>query len=367
VELEYGTLTRIQVVIQTVQTFKEDVDMYLFDGGFWCIPLTCDNLGKNTRKRLASAKNGIVFENTMARYIMDALKRYHIEGLPDTISERVLLQSLLWYGRVCIFEKDGALYGLPVAPSGAGLNIYGDYGSGFVFAANGKLNEQVRLYIHGSDDAAFLDKTNGSQPNTSLHGVMIRENALMFPFIRIVMQFAEAVSDSYRTLDVVRRNLKLPYVIAAQEELIPSIKRMFEEIETNVDKISIDTGVFDPSKISAIPLYQDGGTVLTDATQLIEWYENKFRELCGFESNAQMDKKGENLITAELSVNDQYEQFSVEKATDYIQEGLDDVNRLFGTNITVRRSEYESDMEATEGERSSGVPGGDTGSSGESD
>lgn len=336
----------------------------MFYEGFFCIPLSIDNAGKSTRKRIADRKNASVFENVLARFIMDGLERYYFEGLPDTISERVLLQSLFWYGRVCIFDRSGSLFGLPCAPSGAGLNIYGDYGSGFVYAANGKLNEQVKLFIHGSDEAAFLDKTNGVAPATSLHGVMIRENAIMYPFIRVAMQYAEAVADSYRTLDVVRRNLKVPFVIAAQEEIVPSIVKFFSDVESNVDKIAIDTGVFPPDKIQAVQLYQGGGEALTDATQLIEWYENKYRELCGFDSNGQMDKKGENLITAELTVNDMYEQISVDKCVEYIQQGLDDVNKLFGTSITVKSKRGQVDeqnMERVEGQRGGSVSGDDTG------
>lgn len=332
-----------------------------FYDGFWCIPLSIDNAGKSLRKKASMIQNQIVFQNVLARFIMDALKRYSFEGLPETISERVLLQALLWYGRVCIFEREGALFGLPCAPSGSGLTIYGDYGSAFVFAANGKLNEQCKLFVHGSDEAAFLAKTNGAMPDTSLRGVMIRENALMFPFIRIAMQYAEAVADSYRTLDVVRKNLKTPYVIVGQEETIPSIKKFFDDIETNTDKLALDIGVFDANKVQALQLYQDAGA-LNDTTQLIEWYENKFRELCGIDSNGQMDKKGENLITAEINVNNMYEEISVDKCIQYIQEGLDDVNKLFGTNIKVKGVQDEH-MEGTEGERSGNLPGGDTGNS----
>lgn len=331
-----------------------------FYDGFWAIPLTIDNSGKSIRKKAAAVKNQIVFQNVLARYILDALKRYHFEGLPETVSERVLLQSLLWYGRVCIFERGGALFGLPCAPSGAGLTIYGDYGSAFVFAANGQLNGQCRLYVHGSDESAFLARTNGAMPDTQLRGVMIRENAIMFPFVRIAMQYAEAVADAYRTLDVVRRNLKAPYVLVGQEEVIPSIKKFLEDVENNVDKLALDSGVFPPDKVAALQLYQENGA-LTDTTQLIEWYENKYRELCGIDSNGQMDKKGENLVTAEISVNDMYEEISVDKSIQYIQEGLDDVNKLFGTSIKVEGVKNEQDMAGDAGQRSGDVPGDDTG------
>ena len=304
----------------------------MFDNLF-CIPLAIDNTGKGIRKKIVNIKNQTAFQNTFARLTLDALKRYHFENLPETISERVLLQSLLWYGRVCIFEKDGSLLGLPCAQSGAGLNIYGEYGSAFVFAANGKLNKDVDLFIHGSDKDAFLKKTNGATPNTKLKGVMIRENAIMYPFIMLTLQFSEAIADSYRTLDVVRANVKRPFIITAEESIVPSVQKFLEQRENNYESI-ISSGVFDPKSVSVLPLDINGNS-LTDATQLVEWYENKYKELCGIQSNGQMDKKGENLIEAEVSVNDDYEIMSVDKCIDYIQDGLDDVNSLFGTDIKV--------------------------------
>lgn len=333
--------------------------MIFLESGFWAIPLTIDNTGKSTKKKLTGIRNQMTFENTFARFVMDAMERYTFTGLPETISERVLLQALLWYGKVCIFEKSGALYGLPCAPSGAGLNIYGDFGSAFVYSVNGKLNEQVKIFLPGSDEAAFLSRTNGSTPDTTARGVIIRENALMFPFIRIAAQYAEAVADSYRTLDVVRNNIKTPYVIAAQEEIIPSVERFFKERDYNSDKIAVDTGVFDPSKMQAVQLYSDGGA-LTDATQLIEWYENKYRELCGYSSNSQMDKKGENLVTAEITVNNEYEAVSVDKCIEYIQKGLDDVNKIFGTSINVEVKKHGEEQTLLGNSADDSVPNDDT-------
>ena len=314
--------------------------MFMLDN-YFCIPLSADASGKSIKKHIAEIRNNRAFQNTFARLISDALKRYYFEGLPDTISERVLLQSLLWYGKVCIFEKENSLLGLPCAPSGAGLNIYGEYGSAFVFATNGKLNEEVDLFIHGSDKDAFLAKTNGAKPKSKLKGVMIRENAIMYPFIMMTLQFSEAIADAYRTLDIVRANIKRPFVITAEESVVPSVKKFLEQRELNYESV-ISSGVFDPKSIAVLPLDVNGNS-LTDATQLIEWYENKYKELCGIQSNGQMDKKGENLIQAEVNINDDYEMMSVDKCIDYIQFGLDDVNDIFGTNIKVKARERKNE------------------------
>lgn len=307
---------------------------YLFQ-----IPTGLDNVGKATKKKLTQYKNQFTFQNTFARYVLDALGRYKLNNLPETMSERVILQSLLWYGCVCLFEKDGALLSLPCAPASSGFNIYGDWGNARVFSLNGKLNEETRLFIDGGDETAFLRDTNGMLRGDA-KGVMLRENPLLYPFIRVVLQFAEATSDTYRTLDTVRANIKRPFMVFAEESVVPSVKKYFEQRDMNYDEI-ISTGVFDPSKVVTQPI-DVNGTSLADATQLIEWYDNKFRELCGIQNNGQMDKKGENLIKEEVTVNDYYTTWQVNRCVESINHYLEQFNKMFGTNIECEVRENEN-------------------------
>lgn len=302
------------------------------------IQLWNGNTGNATRKKIAQIKNRDVFINQFMLKVQDALDmRYHFEGLTDTMSERVMLQSLLWYGCVCVFEKDGALMTLPCTADGSGYNIYGDLASVWVFARNGKLNEQVRCYVHGSDESAFLDETSGTQPNGKYKGVCIWENSTRYPFINQVIFYANAIADSMRTLDVCRKNIKNPYIITAEQSIIPTIKSYFDHRDNNEEFI-VSSGIFPADRVNILPLAENSDS-LSAITSLIEWYEAKFRELCGVNNNSQMDKKGENLIQAEVSVNDEYTQMSVDKIIPYIQLGLDDVNKLFGTNIRVVKNE----------------------------
>ena len=73
--------------------------------------ISLSKVSNATRRKLNQYKNAVMFQNTFTRLSMDALKRYDFEGLPETISNRVLKQSLLWYGGVCIFKKDSLTRG----------------------------------------------------------------------------------------------------------------------------------------------------------------------------------------------------------------------------------------------------------------
>lgn len=313
----------------------------MFCDGLFNIYLYGGEVGKSNKKKLAQFKNNMVFQNVFSRYTQDALQRYEFDGVPDTISERVLKQSFLWYGGACIFEKNGALLCLPCAPTGDGLNIYGDFSKVWVFSSNGKLNEEIPVYIHGSDESVFLKKGMINGTSQKPRGVYIWENALRYPFINHTIFYAQAVADTMRTLDVCRVNIKNPYIIVCEESALNTVKEFMNKRNNNEEYI-LSSGVFDAGKVSLLPVVTNSDS-LNSCTSLIEWYENQYKMLCGIDNNAQMDKKGENLISDEVEINEEYTEFSVDKSLEYIQRGLDDVNKLFGTNITVKEKESKKD------------------------
>ncbi len=299
------------------------------------INLVCGDLGRTTRKKLVKMKNTIVWQNVFARLVQDALNRYRFEGLPDTISERVFLQALLWYGSAAVFEMDGSLLALPCVQSGDGFNIYGDPASAWVFSAVGQLNKNVKLFLPGSDENTFLLKTITGRQTGETRGVYIRENAICFPFIRQVLFYADVISDTYRALDVCRENAKQPFIVVAEDTILESVKRFFEQREENYTAI-ISSGVFPADKIRLLP-FESNSENIKNMTALIDWYYNKFKELCGVANcGGNIDKKGENLITAEVKINDEYTDMSLENSLKYIQESLDIVNRLYDTDIRVK-------------------------------
>lgn len=310
---------------------------------------------------ITAYKNRTVFLNNLNLGILDALERYKLTGYPDTVDERVCLESLLWYGCICFYVYRGNIFALPVAPD-ADVTMYGKSGGGFLISANGKFNKQVKFYIEGSDTAPILDDTIGVESG-NIRGVLIKENREMYPFINYIIQYAEAMTDTYRTIDVIRKNLKTPYVFGAKgEETVNSIRRFIEKRNNNEEEIVIDTGIFDPDSVTAIQLYTDGNS-LNDARQLLEWYDNRRRELCGISSNAQMDKKGENLISDEVHVNDAYEDMAVRKCVDYMNEQMEYCNKMLGTSMKweVKEHGQKSDVRGNSGERGNDISGGNSG------
>lgn len=297
------------------------------------IPIDISNAyGEKTkqRRRLNKMKNEIIFQICFAKGLADALDRYKIEGIPDTMSERVILQSLLWHANVCFFKKEGLKFALPAYPAEE-LNINGDAGYAEAFALNG-YTERVKLFIPGTDKTEFLKAATWD--NKEPTGVLLWENKERYPFIDSIMYYASVIADTYRTLDVCRNNIKNPQIFYGDESLKETVERYLELRETNATAAFISTGVYEPDKLKILP-FDPKGTTLTEVTSLIEWYENKLKERNGIKNNSQMDKKGENLIEEEVNITDESTNRNIESLVDYMNEQLEFINEFMELNLKV--------------------------------
>lgn len=296
-------------------------------------------------KKIAKYRNNFTFLNEFETLTNDALHRYKFNGLPKTVSERVLLQSLLIYGQAYLFKKDGAILGLPGMPDGSGINVYGDFAAAQVYGANG-YNERIKLFIPGGDDSEFLEKTlNGNYTAKDGTGVMIRANANCYAFINYVLYYAQNIADSLRALDVCRANAKKPFIITCEESALNTVKQFFKKMDDN-EQFIISSGIFPTDKVNISPL-DTNPEYIKSISALVDQYEQKFREVCGIENmGGQMDKKGENLQTAEITANDKYTEGKLQQEIDQINEGLKLANEKFGTEMEcVPRYKIDEDKE----------------------
>lgn len=287
---------------------------------------------QKNRRMLNKFKDDLTFQVNFSKAVEDALNRYDIEGIPETMSKRVILQSLLLHASVVFFKKDEQMFALPGVPTEE-LNIYGDPGFAEVFSLNGYFNDKVKLFIPGSDMSSFLESPYIIKDGEA-KGVIVWENKKRFPYIYAVILYAQAISDTYRTLDVIRANIKNPQIFYGEESMRATVERYLETRESNASAGFISTGNLEADKLKLVP-FDPKGTSLSDVTGLIEWYEGKLKERNGVKNNSQMDKKGENLVTAEVDVTDQSTAKSNDDVVDYLQEQLDIANEFLGLQMKV--------------------------------
>lgn len=297
----------------------------------WCM-YGMDLTKSLSNKKVNRLKNNIQLMNKFNELLKIAMERYGFENLPDTISERILLLSMIIYGNFTFFDEKGVLLGLPSVPSGKGFNMNGDPLSAWVYSRNGSFHKEIPLHVKGELDSKYLtEMTGGVQLSYQPSGVMIWENKTRYPFINEVFYFADAIADTYRGIDVARMWLKRPFIPVCDEELKDDVKAMLKGYKENQEELILSTSMMSVQKFDILPV--DTTNAVQKLVEVVDWYENKFREKCGIEANAQIDKKGENLISDELDITTDFSERHENETIEYINEQLDFVNKIFGTNI----------------------------------
>lgn len=310
------------------------IDMIL---GGWLAPYLVISLPAGTNKKLNQYKNRRTFQNVFIQNMLTALERYHIDGLPETCDERVVLQSLLWYGKVLFFEKSGNVYALPCVNTSQGFTVYGYWKSANWVGLNGA-SERVPLVIPGGTN--FLKRIITGEKTAEIpSGVLVRENPAMYPFANYVFQYSDYMTDTLRTLDTARMHLKHPYVITSEQSVINTVKGWLKDTKENQDAL-VSTGVFPADKVKIQDLGITGDNV-NAVRALYEWYEAQFFGLCGIAHNTGSDKKGENLISAEIGMDEESDSVNIDSRLRCIQQDLDTVNKTFGLSVRVTTDRNE--------------------------
>ena len=325
------------------------------------IPIFQGNFGEATKKKLAKYENDRTFIMVLMRLIDMALDyRYRFDGLPETMDERVIKQALLFHGNVTLFDLDGVPVALPSAPDGKAYDVYGNAGSSYVFSKNGRINFSVPLNYRYSNsmlsDKKLLlgSKTENSEVS---NGVIVWERKTRMPFIWTTIYYAERIADTLRTLDLDRRWMKRPFIPRCEESEGRSFDESLKAFMNNEDfNVSLKSRNLDKTDIFTVDLAPE---LITHVTQLVEWYENQYKILCGIDSNSQVDKKGENLISDEVNIDEMYGDMHVDSVIDYMNEQLDIYNNLTGANIRCKMNMTKEQEERKDEREAENVSGDD--------
>lgn len=305
---------------------------------------------KKSIERLNHIKNRQKFINVFVNNVNVALQRGHVENITDEMSQRIIQEASLWNAGYVIFEEAGRLWTLPGFPTGT-VTRMGNPTEAIVYGRDGS-TKTIKLYIpHGS--ASFGRHTSmGNVVAEKGEGVWVRENSMVFPFINHVIDFSEQIADTYRTLEVTRQNIKKPYLVVAEETIIKTVKEFFKHRDNNEEFI-ISSGVFPADKISLLPFELNPDNV-RDCTGLIDYYEQKFWELCSISSApATIDKKAQ-ITRDELHQNAGISDIMRKTVQNIMQKDLDFANYIWDQNFQYV-SDTEQEMNMTEGEESDDV------------
>lgn len=293
---------------------------------FATIDLSFSNLTKS--KKLTKLKNIIEFRQWFLYFSEMGINRYKLTGeYPDTLDERTILQSLFWYGSFCVFNDGGVFLSLPGLPA-SDLTVYGYPRKVNVFGKNG-FNKTIGLIQYAGDE----EQVNKGVSDLSIYdkqGFWIQEKKVFNPLANDALLYAERVADSMRSIDVMRVNMKSPFIVWTIEEMRRTVEEFFKNRKEN-DELIISTGVFDPSKVQVTPLEISPDNIKA-MRELVEWYCGAYMQKCGINSNPASDK-AERLLVDEINANDEETDNNVNAQVEYMNEQLEVVNKTFGWNM----------------------------------
>lgn len=271
------------------------------------------------KKNYTDLMNDITFLTLYNKYKQVCINQFEWSNLPLGIEEKHIEEFLFDHG-VAIFFKDPSLWYMCLkADKGSKLNVYGEplnwWATGFNYHKRYNLSEAV----------------------------LIENNKMRLPTREIINYYAGKIADVERTADVNVKANKTPYIITCDDRDLLSVKAIFNKIDGNVPAIFTDKGL----NLDSINVLKTGVSFLgNDLQDYKHTLENELLTFLGINNNP-VDKK-ERVITDEANANNQLISTFGEIQLSSRQYAVDNINEMFGLNITVKRRNANTTVDREE-------------------
>lgn len=291
--------------------------------------LTAQPGGKQSMRRLAKWENNIQLQDMYIYLVNLYLNTFVWEGLPETCYEPALERTLFFYGKA-LFFKDS----LPGQRRKLATNVDAGYWHTPV-----TLGEGINIYWQHIHRTAF--SYNFNKTYNIDNSVVVRANRMMYPSYITYQIYAQKLVDAGRTIDVVARNMKHPYIIATTEDQLTSAEEYLRQIYNNENAIFTVKGISQEldEGVKVLPTSIGQGNVLADVWDHKHNLMAEVGERLGIQSS-NTDKR-ERLLSDEVNANNAIVDFGVDHELQARQESADEINKLFGLNISVRLRHQE--------------------------
>ena len=284
----------------------------------------------------ADSFNRLTYNFYYDRLLEMSLSRYEWLNLPDSVDARFLELTLFKNGLALFFEDDVlGMLALPVIISGP-FNVY-------------KIPIRRRAFTPGVSSVNETDKSTVSTyhaERTNKDSVICYNNMLHSPSLNMCRMYARRLADIDRTIDVNISAQKTPVLIEADSNTLLSLKNAYKQFDGNYPVIYGKKGISEH-----INVLTTGAPLVAPALQQLKqtiW--NDAMEALGI-ANHGADKK-ERVNTLEIQANQGGTIASRYSGLIAREQACDAVNRMFGTDISVRYREEvkpESFMDGPDG------------------
>ena len=276
-------------------------------------------------------------ELALRHYIIYMLNRtqkiFEYDGLPDTIPKRMLEFLLQVNGFACICKVNGDLYAMR---GGLGGEPDAYYQPTICVVANPALKFDKSLKIH--EDC-----------------VIVRNDSFRYGLIPMFRRYATAMVENDISFRMASINTRIQTLLTAPDDATRAAAEKYLDDVAGGKLGAIQVNEF-LNGVQALPMTNSVRT-FTDLIEYQQYIKASWFNEIGLNANYNM--KREKLSTTESQMNSDALLPLVDDMLENRQTCLDEVNKLFGTNITVRfASSWEKLIEEFQME-SNQLDGGD--------
>ena len=252
------------------------------------------------------------------------LQVIQFDGLPETVDETFFKMCLYLSGRVAVFRDtrgDNALRALDCA-SGGEPDIY--YMPSKIIITNPAFRGYSYNLIPGENVAVVfcreVDRYNYGLQTGGLFG--------------LISTTAQLLADNTISINVATKNMRLVNILSADDDnTVQSIDETMQAVYNGAPYKTVQKTLID--KLESIPLIDQPNTQqLLQLLQTRQYIYAHFYEQIGLKTHDQMKK--ERLITSEIDEGTELAVFNLQDMLQEVQRGIDEVNRIFDTDIKMR-------------------------------
>ena len=292
-------------------------------------------------KKLAKFENDIEFQNCFAFLLTNCMDIFEWD-LPKTCDPRFLELSLIYRGCAVMPVMGDNLFNLMASPA-AERNIYGNPLKSYGYGLNG-FNEEFKLYTPGADDSKIIRKSvSGITMGTNYDAVFVRDNEICYPYVNYLITAAKRMANAMRSIDVATLNLKQPAIITCEESYKTAVDKILSDTYQNKPAIVATKGFNSKfAEFGTIDLKSDPA-ILSALWESYDKLDSVIKSQLGIDSISNVNKKAQ-MLSGEVSQNNQALEYSLEKRLKCRQQACDDIEKAFGIKCSVKiKHEIEQD------------------------
>ena len=243
------------------------------------------------------------------------IKIFKYEGLPATIPQDALEDYILRFGISGVVDSEYGQVAVPTTKHGVGL------------------------YPHYEPSATWATPLVEGYGTIGEDIIIFKNNSYELSCESIVNRYARMLADADSTISNTMYNLRKPMIPAFPSEEGAESYKAFEV----ANRLGQTDAVIDKAIIGQMQMYPSAGTIAPSTmNDLITARQDILRMFLAEIGVSTANEKRERMTEEEVNANAQMLLFNIRDMYDCRKKAVEDMNRLFGLNASVRLSEeYE--------------------------